>query len=300
MGEKCLEPWLSDYTVIDIETTGLVVEHDEIIELSAIKIRDSNEHSSFSVLVKPSREIDEFIESLTGITNEMLMCEKPIDRVINEYREFIGDDVIVGHNIGFDLRFINNNLVKNGMMKIENEYVDTLSLSRKVIKDIVNHKLKSLSCYFKIIEPRHRGIADCYSTNALYKKLKIKCDEDGIDLEARKISHKAQLNCIVPSIDIVDHTTFNGNYFYGRNVVVTGKLDSMSKQDLGQMVVNVGGRFSDSVSKDTDVLVLGDSDYQNAHFLGKSNKHKKAEDLILKGFEIDIIDEATFFQYIAL
>ena len=109
--------WIVDFTVIDIETTGLVTDYDEIIELSALRVRNNIVSDSYSVLVKPSYEIDDFIAELTGITNEMLVHERSIEEVISDFYNFIGSDILLGHNLGFDIKFINKNLER-----FNNEY----------------------------------------------------------------------------------------------------------------------------------------------------------------------------------
>lgn len=102
--------WIGDFTVVDIETTGLVTDYDEIIELSALRVRNNIVSDSYSVLVKPKYEIDDFITELTGITNEMLVHERSIEEVILDFYNFIGSDILLGHNLGFDIKFINKNL----------------------------------------------------------------------------------------------------------------------------------------------------------------------------------------------
>jgi DNA polymerase-3 subunit epsilon len=295
---RSLFEWENDFMVIDIETTGLVPDYDEIIELSALRVRNNNIVDSYSALVKPNYEIDDFITKLTGISNDMLSNEKSIRDVITDYYDFIGSDILVGHNLSFDLEFINKNLEKLKRPLLLNDYIDTLRLSRKIVKETQNHRLITLTNYFKIDNPTHRGLADCHSAFHLYGILYKKCLDDGIDLKTITKTKCDILNSIVATVDINKVISKSDNYFFEKDVVVTGKLDSMTKYDAGQMVVNVGGRFSDSVSKDTEVLVLGNSDYQNTHFAGKSNKQKKAEELILKGYEIDIIDERIFLELI--
>ena len=290
--------WISDFTVIDIETTGLVTGFDEIIELSALKVKNNIAIDSYSVLVNPKFEVDDFITELTGITNEMLMYEKSIDDVIFDFYNFIGSDILLGHNLGFDIKFINNCLERLNKPLLLNDYIDTLRLSRKIVKDSPSHRLVTLAQYFKIDNPTHRGLADCHSAFLLYGLLSEKYINDGLDINSFTKTKCNFLGSIAATVESEELFKFADKYFFGKDVVVTGKLDTMTKYDAGQLVVNIGGRFSDSVSKDTEVLVLGNSDYQNSHFQCKSNKHKKAEELILKGFEIDIIDERTFLELI--
>ena len=104
----------SEYVVIDIETTGLSPECDYIIELSAIKIKDNNIINTFSALIKPDEAlyededsnecyVNDFITNLTGITNEMLEDAPHISDVLEQFLSFVGNNIIVGHNVNFDI-----------------------------------------------------------------------------------------------------------------------------------------------------------------------------------------------------
>ena len=95
-----------NYTVIDIETTGLSPLEDEIIELSALKVRDNKVVKEFSSLINPNKEISDFISSLTGITQSMVQNAPDIKTVLPLFIDFIGDDTVLGHNVSFDLGFI--------------------------------------------------------------------------------------------------------------------------------------------------------------------------------------------------
>ena len=103
---NCLYEFLNNYVVIDIETTGLSPKYNEITEIAAIKIRDNKIIDQYSTLVKTSQEIPENITKLTGITNEMVNQHGvDIESALMEFKSFIGDDVLVGHNAHFDINF---------------------------------------------------------------------------------------------------------------------------------------------------------------------------------------------------
>ena len=136
------------YIAFDIETTGLDSMYDEIIEIGAIKIEDGKEIETFSTLIKPEYEIDEFITELTGITNEMVMDAPKIGEVLPKFMDFIKDSVILGHNINFDINFIYDNLINEDMKPITNDFVDTLRLSRRLLPELKHHRLSDLANYY--------------------------------------------------------------------------------------------------------------------------------------------------------
>ena len=100
------------YTIIDIETTGLDSVHDCIIEVAALKINKGTIENTFSSLVKPNVKIDSFIEALTGISNSDVSKASEPEIVLSQFADFIGDSVLIGHNVNFDINFLYDNFEK--------------------------------------------------------------------------------------------------------------------------------------------------------------------------------------------
>lgn len=161
-----------NYTVIDIETTGLSSYKNEIIEISALKVRNDEIISKFSSLIKPEKPIGDFITKLTGITNEMTAEAPKIVDVLPEFMEFVAEDCIMGHNVNFDINFIYDNLIRHLNRSITNDYVDTMQLARKHCK-FKSNSLSNLAKQFNIsAEGHHRALNDCIMTFEIYKKIK--------------------------------------------------------------------------------------------------------------------------------
>ena len=159
-----------DFTVIDIETTGLLISLDYIVEISALKVRANKIVDTFSSYIKPPKPIPENATAIHGITNEMVETAPSSDEVMQKWLNFIGDDVLVGHNIGkFDLPIIKRYAYFN------NAYVDTLKLAKSYCYDAPNNKLQTLCDYFGIInENAHNSLSDCKADYELYLKIKEK------------------------------------------------------------------------------------------------------------------------------
>lgn len=164
---------LDDYTVLDIETTSLDTFSGEIVEISAIKVRDRKEIDSFSKLIKTKNEIGYFTTRLTGITNEMVEKQgSELVDVLQEFKNFLDNDIIVGHNVNFDINFIYDNMEKNLNEYLSNDFVDTLRISRKVLPNLRHHKLDDLIQYFNLTRRNeHRALNDCILTNQVYMNL---------------------------------------------------------------------------------------------------------------------------------
>lgn len=171
IGNSLLQ-FMGDFTVIDLETTGRSNKHYDITEISAIKYRKGKPVDSLSTLIKPDNTIIPFVVNLTGITDDMIKDSPKIGDKIVEFVNFIGDDVILGHNVEFDYALIYSAYYEKTGIKMNNDYIDTLRISRLLNKDIENHKLETLCKYFEVRRERaHRGFDDSKQTAEVYLKM---------------------------------------------------------------------------------------------------------------------------------
>lgn len=166
--------FISDYVVVDIETTGLNSGCCDIIEIGALKVKNNEIIDTFKVLIKASAPLPPFIVSLTGITEEML-AEKGVDpcTALSEFLLFCEDSIIIGHNVNFDLNFLYDHCMYHLGVILSNDYIDTLRLSRRYLKgNVKNHKLQTLTQYFGFdYNGAHRALADCHFTYQVYNAL---------------------------------------------------------------------------------------------------------------------------------
>lgn len=163
----------SDYTVVDIETNGLVSGTCEIIEVSALKVRDERIRDEFSSLIKPDEPIAPFITHLTGITDETVENAPDVRDVLQEFYGFIGKDILIGHNVNFDVNFLYDNLWLHNDLILDNSFVDTLRLARRALPYLPNHKQTTVAAYYGIETlGAHRALRDCEICNACYLNLK--------------------------------------------------------------------------------------------------------------------------------
>ena len=134
--------------VLDIETTGIKANTDKIIELYMLKVYNNEVVDEYYSKFNPKIEIPLFISNLTGIYQWHVNSSPTIDQEIENIKTFIGDSVVIGHNLKFDLSFLNYDLINNGFENIANENIDTLKLSRALLRNKVkNHKLSTCLLY---------------------------------------------------------------------------------------------------------------------------------------------------------
>ncbi|HOA19904.1 MAG TPA: PolC-type DNA polymerase III [Sedimentibacter sp.] len=196
----------SVFVVFDIETTGLNPKNDNIIEIGAVKISNRKVIDSFSTFVHIDKKLPGKIIELTSITDDMLQGQPEIDEALPAFLDFAKECVLVAHNAKFDLGFIKEN---TKVLSIENynpPVLDTLELSKALIKDVKNHRLNTLTKKLGInLINHHRAVDDANATGQLLIILLNKLSE-------REIYDVSKLNDILmEDIDIVKQPSYHIN-----------------------------------------------------------------------------------------
>jgi len=177
---EILKPTFDSFVAFDIETSGTYGAANgdgraEITEIGAVKVVNGIITEKFSTLVNPGRKILPRIARITHITDDMVANEPGIDVVIREFADFVGDSILVGHNIrASDLYYIQRAARKNGV-RIENAFFDTYRYAKQ-LKDQMgweNVKLEYLSKLFGVSQSEaHRAWCDAEANVAVYFKMK--------------------------------------------------------------------------------------------------------------------------------
>jgi ATP-dependent DNA helicase DinG len=158
---------MNPVVVLDIETTGLDTKKDAIIEIGAIRFNGKRIEDEWSMLINPGRKIPPFITQLTGITDHMVLEAPPIQKVVPELRQFVGDFPILGHNVSFDLSFLRN----YGLFRT-NETLDTYEIASILIPSAGRYNLGALGQLLSIpLSASHRALDDARVTLAVYRSL---------------------------------------------------------------------------------------------------------------------------------
>ncbi len=298
---KSLLCFPDSYVVIDLETTGLSPDFDEIIEVSAMRFSGDSFVGDYTSLIKPQNTIPEFITALTGITNEMVADAPSIKTVLKELQSFITkDDILLGYNVNFDINFLYDFFEYELEETFTNDFVDVMRLARRLEKALPNHKLETLATHYGIESTHHRAKADCDTCWQCYMKLKEKAVIDYGSTESFLKATKHHYNELKAKDIHATTTEFNEDHpFFSKTVVFTGTLERMERKKAMQIVVNCGGVCGDGVTAKTNYLILGNLAYSSNVKGEKSAKLMKAEKLIEKGQELQIIPENVFYDIIA-
>ena len=162
---------IKDYVAFDLETTGLNVESDYIIEIGALKVIDGKVCERFMEFSKPPVSISPMITNITGITNEMVAGARNTRDIIRDFVEFCDDFVLVGHNIMFDYKFSKKYANQYGL-SFEKKGIDTLKIARKTLCNLESKSLGTLCEHYGIVnQAAHRAYHDALSTAKLYHYL---------------------------------------------------------------------------------------------------------------------------------
>lgn len=281
---------INDYTVIDLETTSKYTNLAEIIEMSAVRVRSGEIVDKYSTLIKPSGNISSVITAITGITNEMLENASKIEDKIQEYLDFIGDDIILGHNIAsFDSTILYDLCEKLNLKVFNNDILDTLRYSKYCDIAVSDNKLKTISEFFGIEHNAHRALNDCIANFEVYEKLK-KHFTGNIILTVSGESRRERTS--------IENMTVNPCYsnLNGKNIVLTGEFACGQRKDVKSYFEKLGVSVKSGVSSKTDYLIIGAFGSPDWKFGDYGDKVAKAQELQLKGKPIEIIQEEEFFE----
>ncbi|MEF3244615.1 MAG: 3'-5' exoribonuclease [Caldisericaceae bacterium] len=190
------------FVFFDLETTGLRVEEDEVIEIGAIKVINWESVSTFKTLVKSTKTLPHFISNLTGITQEDLNKAQDKEDVKKAFSDFIEDAVLVAHNASFDKAFLENFFGE----PVKNRVIDTLELARLMFPELQSHSLEKLVSTFKIkSEKAHRAFNDALMLYEVFKKIieeKKNFPKDDLGKLKRIIGDAREFDFLFADVDI--------------------------------------------------------------------------------------------------
>ncbi len=165
--QHILETELSDATfvIVDVETTGLRAGQDRVIEIGMVKLERGRITDIYNSFINPGRKIPPFITSFTGISDEDVKDAPYFEEVADELMNFLGDSVLVGHNLSFDYRFLQSEFSLAGKHSFKPLQLCTLRLAKKLLPELRSRSLKNVAYHFKLHqELAHRALDDANLT----------------------------------------------------------------------------------------------------------------------------------------
>ncbi|RYZ56430.1 MAG: DNA polymerase III subunit epsilon [Sphingobacteriales bacterium] len=241
------------YAIVDIETTGSYAMGNGITEI-AIVVHDGRQIlHTYETLINPNRHIPLFIQSLTGISNEMVRNAPSFQEVAGHIYEILQDKVFVAHNVNFDYSFVSHHLQACGYSWTAKKLC-TVRLSRKIVPGLYSYSLGKL-CHQLGIEHtnHHRAGGDAMATARLFSLL-VERDERSAILEMLRGRNKEQY--LPPHLPVEQVETLPENpgvyYFYNAagKVIYVGKAINIKKRVRSHFSNNKPGKQKQDFLKD--------------------------------------------------
>lgn len=309
---------MEEFVVLDFETAN--ESRDSACSIGLVKYNNGQSIEEFYSLINPESYFDSFNTSIHGITEDMVRDKPTYAEIYPLISKFIGDTPVVAHFAPFDTGVIIAENQRYGLSNFEFDYFDSYSLSRFLLHQLSN-KLNDVAValgYDKF--DHHNALADCYACGFIVNKLAEKTETSSIiDLidkaGYKKFGHvgasgkigflrhrhrdssstdysKALSSLRKPNLDELN----SEHPFFQKDMVFTGKLESMERKQAWQKATDVGAIISKGVTSRTNILVVGEQDPRVVGDDMKSNKLGRAEKLLQNGQDIELITESDFLK----
>lgn len=306
---------LPSFVAIDFETATRF--RHSICEIGIAIVENGAITATKSWLVQPpGNEFNPVNTLIHGIDESMTKDALLFQEVWPQVASFLQGRVVVAHNTAFDMYALRDALDFYGMEYPTFTDFCSLRLARYVIKGLPNYTISTIYRYFmgRDMETHHRAGYDAEACAIVFLEC-LKLADVGIEgLEAKFrfragsfspgcfIAQKAKKNysnkkgLVIPTA--ADTSKFDpDNYFFGKSVCFTGAFSFATRKNLLQWIADIGGVATDAVTRQTDVLVVGQQNYRVVGEDGISGKQKKALELLEKGQDIEILSEKDFLGF---
>lgn len=304
-----------NFVTIDFETA--TADRDSPCEIGLTFVQDSKIVDTKSWLIKPKYypHFDEFNISIHGIRPQDVADKPEFNQLWSaELKPLLENQFVIAHNAGFDFSVLRRTLESYQIPFPTLQYSCSYIFSKKVWTGLLSYDLKSL-CYTNKIEMKHhRAGADSLACAELSLKAfelsgvltvddfpeKLKTTIGQLyDGGYRPSETKRIYEYRNPALIVGDPSKHKpASIFYGRSIVFTGALSSMIRARAQQIIADIGGINANTVTKETDFLIVGQQDFRFVGEDGMSNKQEKAQKLLEKGATIEVISESDFLRNI--
>lgn len=241
----------AEFCVFDFETTGTSARTDKVIEIGMARIRKGKIVDTFSTFINPGRPVPYYITNITGIKTDDVQDAPYFDEVYSQIKNFIGDSVLVAHNLGFDISFLRNECFSAELDMIPNSAICTLKLARKIFPALPSKSLGNIVKHLKIRHRGvHRGLGDATATGKVLLKMFTTLREDhNIDTIEELISFQSSQS-LPPTLnikkkklaeDLVKVPALPGVYFFKDSkgeIIYIGKAKSLKDRVRNHFMSN--------------------------------------------------------------
>jgi DNA polymerase III subunit epsilon len=280
-----------NFLAIDVETAN--ADYSSICQIGIAHVENGQIAYKWSTLVNPRAYFDPFNVSIHGIRKEDVKDAPTFDKIYQELSERISNQITV-HHMPFDKTAISRACIENKLCTIDARWLDSAKIARRTWEQFAykGYGLANLANFLRIDFEHHDALEDAITAA---KVVIHACEKHQMSIEEwyKKISQPIQIFYGGSSI-----IHFEGNpegSLYGETLVFTGTL-SLLRREAAKIASDIGCHVDDSITKCTTILVVGTQDEFKLAGYEKSSKHRKAEELIQKGFPIKILTEKDFIE----
>lgn len=279
---------LKKYYVLDVETTGLNRKEDKIIELGILQVENGIITNTFTSFVNPEMPIPRSASAVNHIYDQDVCSAPKYSEIASQIGNMLLGQVVVGHNISFDLAFIKR-MLKEAHFDGTIYSVDTVSYSKRAIKGLENYKLHTISQYLGIQnEQAHRALADAKATQKIFEICRAEIEKEKekerlLKAEKRKIEKQER------------QRKYGNSPLFNISFVFTGDFEE-DRANTEDAILALGGYVRGSVSSKTDYLVVGN--IEDLPEWAKERKFGAAKNIQEQGGKVAIIDEQTCLNMI--
>ena len=299
------------YVALDVETANDF--RGSVCSIGLVKFKDGNIVDTFYTLINPEEEFDDFNIFIHGITPEDVLDSPTFPEVRKSIVDFIGSDIVVAHFAQFDMGALNDVYHKYQLDYDDIRYICSYRLAKVAMPGQLNYKLKNLSKTLNIQLDHHNALSDAKASGLILNHLlssnsfsdlsdflkEYRYDKTGLLGQygfKRKKDAKYKDNLIYTPTEEEKAAMDPDHYFYGLYFCFTGKLERMTRKEANKAVALVGGIPEKGVTNHTNILVVGEQDWRVVGLDGLSSKMKKAQSLLEKGHDIEIMTENDFIK----
>lgn len=305
-----------DFVAIDFETANNSLNSACALGIAAVKNLEIAE-SKYFLICPPTEKFDKRCIAVHGITYEDVKSSPKFPEIWAEINKYFEGNYIIAHNARFDMSVLKNCLYEYQLEIPDFKYFCSISLSAKVCKNVGGSLAERARCLGVELINHHNALEDAKACARIVIETVKRCKQKSFEsfIKAYLDLQPKEFKNLRPQLSFSRHSSykyperipvseiaataenFNTDHpLFGKNIVFTGELRSMDRRTAMQRAVNAGAVLRNSVSKNTDYLVVGIQDKNLVGESGLSSKQEKAYRLINEGYDIKIIGEEQFIR----
>ena len=299
------------YVALDVETANSF--RGSICSIGLVKFQNGKVVDSFYSLINPEEDFDYRNINIHGITQKDILNSPIFPEIRQRIIDFIGTNIVVSHFAQFDIGALKDAYLKYNLDFDDVKFVCSYRLAKIALPGLINYKLKTLTKELNIKLEHHNALSDAKASGLILGYLLSANSYSDIDeflynyhynktgLHGqygfnRQLKGDYKSNLIYQPTDEEKALMNPDHYFYGLYFCFTGKLERMTRKEAITMVALTGGIPEKNVTKNTNILVVGEQDWRVVGKSGLSSKMKKAQSLLENGQNIEIMTEDDFIK----